>query len=324
MATTLERPPVGDVDQPFVTLSRRRRLVDRLATVALYLAFLVAAVPLLLVFGGVVTKGKDAISVNWFTKDIPANVSSATIGDKLEERFGPREGEADAAPRAEAEDPGMKPAIVGTLLITGLAALMAIPLGLLGAIYLNEYGKQRRLAVVIRFFTDVMTGVPSVIMGVFIYTVWVLHFKAQGRSAVAGALALGCLMLPVVVRSSEEMLRLVPNHLREASAALGARTWRTTLQVVLPAALPGVTSGCMLAVARAAGETAPLLFTIGSVTATNLSLSNQNTALATQIYSNATQPGGETLAWGAALTLIGIVLSLTLLARLVASRLSLR
>src|SRR5204863_5637893 len=165
---------------------------------------------------------------------------------------------------------GMQPAIIGTIVITGLAALMAIPIGILGAIYLNEYGKQRRLANGLRFLTDVMTGVPSVVMGIFIYTVWVLHFGQ--RSTFAGALALACLMLPIVVRSAEEMLRLVPDNLREASAALGTRTWRTTLGVVLPAALPGITSGCMLAVARAAGETAPLLFTIGGITATNFSL----------------------------------------------------
>jgi phosphate transport system permease protein len=150
----------------------------------------------------------------------------------------------------------------------------------------------------------------------------VLRFGATGRSAIAGALALGCLMLPIVVRSTEEMLRLVPDDLRQASAALGVPTWRTVVTVVLPAALPGITSGAMLAVARAAGETAPLLFTIGSISALHLSPFGQNTALSSQIFSNATQPGGESLAWGAALTLIIIVVVLTVLARLVTSRLS--
>ncbi|HEV3225765.1 MAG TPA: phosphate ABC transporter permease PstA, partial [Acidimicrobiales bacterium] len=187
-----------------------------------------------------------------------------------------------------------------------------------------EYGKRGRLASAIRFLTDVMTGVPSVVMGIFIYTVFVLHFRQ--RTTIAGALALACLMLPIVVRATEEMLRLVPDSLREASAALGTRTWRTTLGVVLPAALPGITSGCMLAIARAAGETAPLLFTIGSISrfpgATHLvsQLGQQNTALSTQIFSNATQPGGEPLAWGAALTLIVMVLVLTMLARFVTAR----
>jgi phosphate transport system permease protein len=133
-------------------------------------------------------------------------------------------------------------------------------------------------------------------------------------------------MLPIVVRSTEEMLKLVPDNLREASAALGTRTWRTTIGVVLPAALPGITSGCMLALARAAGETAPLLFTVGSIShfpgVARLvdQLGQQNTALSTQIFSNATQPGGEPLAWGAALTLIVMVLVLTLLARFVTAR----
>ena len=157
----------------------------------------------------------------------------------------------------------MGPAVVGTLITTGLAALMAIPLGILAAIYLNEYGRKRRLARFIRFMTDVMTGVPSVVMGVFIYTFWVVSF-GQGRSALAASLALACLMLPIVVRSCEEMLRLVPDALREGSSALGARTWKTTARVVLPTALPGIVSGAMLAVARAAGETAPVLFTIGA------------------------------------------------------------
>jgi phosphate transport system permease protein len=215
--------------------------------------------------------------------------------------------------------PGMGPAVLGTLLITGTAALLAVPLGVLGAIYLNEYGKRRRLAGLIRLMTDVMTGVPSIVMGLFIYTVWVLRY---GQSGLAGALALACLMLPIVVRTSEEMLKLVPSSLREASAALGVRTWRTTMGIVLPAALPGIVSGAMLAVARAAGETAPLLFTIGVVSKPNTSLSGTNTALSTQIFRNAQLPfaNAQERAWGAALTLILLVFVLTLTARLVTRR----
>jgi phosphate transport system permease protein len=251
------------------------------------------------------------IRADWFTNDIPTDIASSALASK----FGAT---------ADKVVYGMQPAIIGTLVITGLATLMAVPVGILGAVYLNEYGKKRRLASAIRFLTDVMTGVPSVVMGIFIYTVWVLRF--HHRTTFAGALALACLMLPIVVRSTEEMLKLVPNNLREASAALGTRTWRTTVSVVLPAAMPGITSGCMLALARAAGETAPLLFTIGSISRyTGVShlasqLNEQNTALSTQIFSNATQPGGEPLAWGAALTLIAMVLILTLLARFVTSR----
>jgi phosphate transport system permease protein len=310
MTITLETPPASRPLTLERTVSLRRRVTDRVATVVMGLALLVAAVPLGWVLVIVVSKGFHLVAtVDWWTKDVPTNVTSAALASK----FG-------AAP--EKVTYGMGPAIYGTLLITALAALFSIPLGIMGAVYLNEFGKKRRFASVVRFFTDVMTGVPSVVMGIFIYTVWVLHFGATGRSAIAGALALGCLMLPIVVRSTEEMLRLVPDDLRQASAALGVPTWRTVVTVVLPAALPGITSGAMLAVARAAGETAPLLFTIGSVHELHLSPFGQNTALSSQIFSNATQPGGTSLAWGAALTLIVIVVVLTVVARLVTSRLS--
>ncbi|HKY15580.1 MAG TPA: phosphate ABC transporter permease PstA [Microthrixaceae bacterium] len=291
------------------TISRGRKFRNFMATAAMGVAVLLAAIPLGFVLYQLVAKGAEMIRVDWFTEDIPTNVGAAALAEK----FG-----------AEPEEViyGMAPAIVGTFLMTAMASLLAIPIGLLGAVYLNEYGKNGRLAGVIRFFTDVMTGVPSVIMGIFIYTFWVLRYGPTGRSAIAGSLALACLMLPIVVRSCEEMLRLVPDALREGSAALGSPRWRTTTTVVLPAALPGITSGCMLAIARAAGETAPLLFTIGSVTAVNFSLQGQNTALSTQIYSNATQPGGEPLAWGAALTLVVIVLVFTMAGRRVAKRFS--
>ena len=279
-------------------------------------ALLVATLPLLFVIITVVQRGAGVISGDWFTKPIP-DVATAALADHADEF-----GVSPAAAAVAKPVLGMNPAIVGTLVTTGLATLLAVPVGILGAVYLNEYGRQGRLAKSLRFLTDVMTGVPSVIMGVFLYTIWVVPRGLDGRSAVAGALALACLMLPIVVRATEEMLRLVPDNLREASLALGTRTWRTTTSVVLPAALPGITSGCMLAVARAAGETAPLLLTIGSTRFTNWHLSGVNTALSTQIFSNATQAGGEDLAWGAALTLIAIVLVFTLSARAVTARLA--
>ncbi len=216
--------------------------------------------------------------------------------------------------------PGMGPAVVGTLLATGAATLMAVPLGVLGAIYLNEYGGRGPLARLIRLMADVMTGVPSIVMGLFIFSIWVLHF---GFSGLAGAFALGCLMLPVVIRSSEEMLKLVPDPLREASYALGASKARVTLTVVLPAAIGGIVSGALLAVARAAGETAPLLFTILTVTEPNKNVfSGANTSLATQIFSNATQiyPGAVARGWGAALTLVAIAFIFMIAARLVTAR----
>jgi len=307
--TTIEqdRPPIPEVLLKGSALSAGRRWRNRLATVFMITSFFVAAVPLGFVLWTVISKGFSVISADWFTKDIP-DVASSALASKF--------GVTNAAPVVY----GMAPAIVGTLLTTGLATLLAVPLGILGAIYLNEYGGTRRFARLLRFFTDVMVGVPSVIMGVFLYAVWVVPRGVNGRSAIAGALALACLMLPIVVRSTEEMLRLVPDSLREASLALGSRRSRTTLTVVLPAALPGITSGCMLAVARAAGETAPLLLTIGSTRFLNASFNGVNTALPTQIFSNVTQPGGAPLAWGAGLTLIALVLIFTLLARFVTSR----
>lgn len=290
--------------------SRRRRVTDRCATALMACSVLVAAVPLAWVLWVVVSRGAAMIGLDWFSKDIPTNVASAALA----EQFG-----AEPEPVVY----GMWPAIYGTLLTCAMASMLAVGVGVMGAVYLNEYGGEGRFARALRLFTDVMAGVPSVVMGVFIYTVWVLRFGASGRSAIAGSLALACLMLPIVVRSTEEMLKLVPDDLRQASAALGAAKFKTVTTVVLPAALPGITSGAMLAVARAAGETAPLLFTIGSVSELNLSPFGQNTALSTQIYSNITQSGGAPMAWGAALTLIALVVVLTLSARAVSRRLSL-
>lgn len=275
-------------------LSRRRRVSDRLATSWLWLSLAAAVVPLAFVVAYVVGEGAQAMSWDFLTGDIQ--------------------------PSARRAGGGVGPAIVGTLLITGGAAALAVPLGLFGAIYLHEYGRRGRVARLVRFMSDVMTGVPSIVMGLFIYTIWVLRF---GQTGLAGSLALACLMLPIVIRSSEEMLRLVPDELRHGSYALGGRKWRTILTVVLPAALPGITSGVMLAVARAAGETAPLLFTTGIVYAANPNLfEGSNVALPTLIFDNANQPFEVAVqrAWGAALTLIVLVLGLTVIARWTANR----
>jgi phosphate transport system permease protein len=287
------------VEQPTVDLREPagwRRTKNRIATFSMWLAFVIVLVPLAFVLFTVIARGVKAISWTFlFGGPIPPNVLPLGIG-------------------------GMGPAVWGTLEITGLAAVMAVPLGILGAIYINEYGGRGPLARVVRFMADVMTGVPSIVMGLFIFSIWVLHF---GYSGLAGAFALGCLMLPVVIRSSEEMLKLVPNALREASYALGSTKSRVTLTVVLPAAIGGIVSGALLAIARAAGETAPLLFTILTVTATNANVfSGANTALSTQIFANATQPytGAQTRAWGAALTLIAIAFILMIIARAVTAR----
>ena len=220
--------------------------------------------------------------------------------------------------------PGMGPAIVGTLLVTGAATLVAVPLGVLGAVYLHEYGKTNRFSRVVRFMSNVMTGVPSIVMGLFVYVTWTLRF---GYSAFGGALALACLMLPVVIGATEQMLKLVPDQLREASYAVGASKSRTILTVVLPSALPGIVSGGLLAVARAAGETAPLLFAVGSASAYNLNpFVEANTALPIQIFSNATSSfvAAQDRAWGAALTLVLLTFLITLVARLVTARFATR
>jgi phosphate transport system permease protein len=290
--TTAAGQPAVDLREP----AGWRRAKNQIATVLMWVAFVFALIPLGFVLYTVIAKGASAISWSFLTgSPIPPNVLPAGNG-------------------------GLGPAVLGTILITGLAAVMAVPLGILGAVYVNEYGGNRLLARVVRFMADVMTGVPSIVMGLFIFSIWVLHF---GYSGLAGAFALGCLMLPVVIRSTEEMLKLVPNSLREASYALGATKARVTLTVVLPAAIGGIVSGALLAVARAAGETAPLLFTILTVTSYNSNVfSGANTALSAQIFANATQPylGAQSRAWGAALTLIAMAFILLVAARIVTAR----
>jgi phosphate transport system permease protein len=288
-ATTSQAGP--DLREP----TSWRRTKNQIATGLMVLAAVIMAIPLGFVVWTVISRGASVISWSFLTSPIPPLVAPASEG-------------------------GIGPAIVGTLLITGLATVMAVPLGVLGAIYLNEYGGRGLLARVIRFMSDVMTGVPSIVMGLFIFSIWVLYF---GFSGLAGAFALGCLMLPVVIRSSEEMLKLVPDPLREASYALGASKARVTMTVVLPAAIGGIVSGALLAVARAAGETAPLLFTILTVMTANPNVfSGANTALPSQIFVNASSPyvGAQDRAWGAALTLIVIAFVLMIAARVMTAR----
>ncbi|WP_199043103.1 phosphate ABC transporter permease PstA [Glycomyces salinus] len=276
-------------------LSFKRAAANRAATLGIALCVLIAAFPLGLVAYQVISRGGSAMSLGFFTEEIARNYRT--------------------------EGGGMGPAIVGTLLITGMAALISIPIGVFGAIYLNEYGKTSPLAKFIRTMSDVMTGVPSIVMGLFIYVAYVVVIGE--RNGLAGALALACLMLPIVIRSTEEMLRLVPDELRQASAAMGARKWRTTLGVVLPAASSGITSGSLLAVARAAGETAPIIVTVGLTYIYKPDLfDGANTTLAAQIYRNATQPfdASQERAWGAAMALIMIVFVFTIVSRIIASR----
>jgi phosphate transport system permease protein len=274
-----------------------RRTKNRIATVLMVVAFVLVVIPLVFVLITVVARGIKIISWQFLTAPIPPSPVPANVG-------------------------GIGPAVLGTIEIVALATAMAVPLGVLGAIYLNEYGGKGVLARLIGFFADVMTGVPSIIMGLFIFSIWVLHFQFSGF---AGALALGCLMLPVVIRSTDEMLKLVPNPLREGSYALGASKARVTVTVVLPAAIGGIVSGALLAIARAAGETAPLLFTILTVATANPNpFSGPNTSLPSQIFANATSPyvGAQDRAWGTALTLIVIAFVLMVVARIITARFS--
>ncbi len=273
--------------------SRSRQIKNIIATILIVLAFLAALVPLVFIVVYVFQRGSEILDWDFLTDPLP-----------FSERL---------------PGPGMGPAVAGTLLITGAAALMAIPLGILGGIYLNEYGGKSVLARVVRFMSEVMTGVPSIVMGLFVYTFVVL--RSQEKTGFAGALALACLMLPIIIRTTDQMLSLVPHELREGSYALGSRRARTIRTVVLPSAAPGIVSGALIAVARAAGETAPLLFTVGLVEDhTNWSLFNGiNSALSLEIFQNARSlfPTAQDRAWGAALTLILIVFLFTILARLV-------
>jgi len=272
-----------------------RSTKNRIMTILMVVSFVLVIIPLGFVLWTTIAKGIGIISWQFLTSPIPPSVAPANEG-------------------------GIGPAVLGTFLITGLATVMAVPLGILGAVYLNEYGGRGVLSRLIAFMSDVMTGVPSIVMGLFLFSIWVLYF---GFSGFAGALALGCLMLPIVIRSTDEMLKLVPNPLREGSYALGATKARVTMTVVLPAAIGGIVSGALLAIARAAGETAPLLFTILTVTTANPNVfSGPNTAIPAQIFANATSSftGAQARAWGASLTLIVIAFVLMIAARFVTAR----
>jgi phosphate transport system permease protein len=274
----------------------RRKAVDRLVTVLVTSAFGVALFPLVSILWTVISKGAPVLSAEFFSYSM-RNV----VG----------------------EGGGVYHAIIGTLLITAAAAVISVPIGLLTSIFLVEYGEGGRLARWIRFLVDVMTGIPSIVAGLFAYALFVILVGPGVRMGIGGAVALSVLMIPVVVRSCEEMLKLVPNELREASYALGVPKWRTVLKVVLPTALAGIVTGITLAVARVIGETAPLLVIAGLSDSANFDLFHDRMAtLPVFAYSAVTSPGvppGPSVdrAWGAALVLLMIVMLLNLIARLV-------
>jgi phosphate transport system permease protein len=272
-----------------------RRGTDRMVTTLVYGAFTLAMLPLISLVWTVLHLGHKGLSLDFFTHTMRGVI-------------GPGGGIAHA--------------IVGTLLVTGLAALISIPIGLMAAIYLVEYGRGA-LARWVTFLVDVMTGIPSIVAGLFAYALFVLFYGPGIRMGAAGSVALSVLMIPVVVRSSEEMLKLVPNELREASFALGVPRWRTIIKVVLPTAVAGIATGITLSIARVIGETAPLLIVCGLTTSMNTNLfSGRITTLPVFAYTSYSQPGfppeaGYERAWSAALVLITIVMALNLVARVI-------
>jgi len=274
----------------------RRKATDRLVTIVVSTAFLIALAPLVSVVITVVGNGVARFDVQFFTSSMRGVVG---------------------------EGGGGYHAIMGTLIITGLAALMSIPVGLLTAVYLVEYGKGR-LARAITFFVDVMTGIPSIVAGLFAFALFALFFGPGVRLGFAGAVALSVLMIPVVVRATEEMLKIVPNELREAAYALGTPKWRTITKVVIPTSIAGIASGVTLAIARVIGETAPLLIIAGLTTGLNLNpFDGRMATLPVFAYTSYAAPGVPRepyldRAWAAALVLIIIVLALNLVARLIA------
>jgi phosphate transport system permease protein len=215
---------------------------------------------------------------------------------------------------------GMANALVGTLILVGLAAALGLPLGIGAGVYLAEYGRTSRLATLIRFTTDVLTGIPSITIGLFAYALLVLPMRQF--SALAGGVALAIIMLPTVTRTTEEMLRLVPDNLREAGLALGVPRWKTIARIALPSALGGILTGAMLAIARVAGETAPLLFTAFGNRFWNLDPTQPMAALPLQIFTYAIAPYDDwhRQAWAGALVLVGLVLVLSTVARAIGTR----
>ncbi|MET7914634.1 phosphate ABC transporter permease PstA [Streptomyces avermitilis] len=271
----------------------RRQAKDRVATSLVWVCFLIAVIPLASLIWETVKRGAKVFDVYFLTHSMGVVADTETGG-------------------------GIYHAIIGTLEQVGIATLIAVPIGVLTAIYLVEYGRGK-LAKAVTFFVDVMTGIPSIVAGLFVLSFWILILD-MGYSGFAGSLALAILMMPVVVRSTEEMLKLVPNELREASLALGIPKWRTILKVVLPTSIGGITTGVMLAVARITGETAPVLLLVWGTNFINSNpFSDPQASLPLYIYQQYANSAGSGAAydraWAAALALIAFVMILNLAAR---------
>jgi phosphate transport system permease protein len=291
MSTTtgLDAPDRPANRPTFQARSTGRKVKDRLATVLVVLAFLIAVVPLVWVLVTVVGRGIGAIvSSDWWGKSLSGVLPESFAG-------------------------GVYHAIYGTLIQAALAAVIAVPIGILAAIYLVEYGRGR-LAKTTSFMVDILAGVPSIVAALFIFAAFISILGAE-QSAFMVSLALVLLMLPVVIRNTEEMLRLVPDELREAAYALGIPKWKTILRIVLPTALSGTVTGVMLALARVMGETAPVLVLVGYSQSINFDPFSGNMAsLPLLMFSELSnpEPSGQFRIWGAALTLILIIMILQL------------
>jgi len=276
-----------------MTRNARRRIVSTIAVTLCLLSVIIALVPLGFILFFVVTRGIGALNWDFFTQ-LPKPV-----------------GEPGG---------GMANAIVGTLMLSGLGAIFAIPVGIVSGVYMSEYAGTR-FAAAVRFAADTLNGVPSIVVGVFVYGIVVLQMRQF--SMLAGGVALGVMMIPIIARTTEELLRLVPQTLREGALALGATRARATFSVVLPAALPGIITGVILALARIAGETAPLLFTSFNNRFWNTNPLQPTASLTVQIFTYASSPYEDwhRQAWAGALVLVSIVLTCSLLARWATRRL---
>ncbi len=288
--TRRERPSISQrayADRTLRTL-RRRKAVNAVMVGLTWLAALLATLPLLFILFYLLQKGAAYITLEFFT----------------------------AMPRPIGETGGgMANAILGTVILVGLAMLIGLPVGIGAGLYLAEH-RGTRLATVVRFLADVLNGLPSIVMGIF---AWQFLVRPMGRfSAWAGGIALGAMMIPMVTRTTEEMVRLVPTSLREAALALGYTRWRTSLTIVLRTAAAGIVTGALVAVARIAGETAPLFFTALGNQFMSTSLDEPIAALPLQIFNYAISPyeSAHALAWAGALVLIGLVLVVSIAARL--------
>jgi phosphate transport system permease protein len=280
------------------TLEGGRRATDRAMTMLIVSAFCLALVPLFSLIFTVVKRGLPGLDLDFVTESARGYLNGG----------------------------GAAHALVGTLVITAVTAAISVPIGIMAAIYLVEYGGRSRLRKALTFFVDVMTGIPSIVAGLFAYALFASIFGPGIRMGVIGAVALSVLMIPIVIRTSEEVLKIVPDDLREASYALGTPKWRTIVKVVLPTAFAGLVTGAMIATARIIGETAPLLITTGVIDSVNGNpFSGRMQNLAVYAYSEYRTPGVDKAAsydraWAAALLLILIVMILNLAARLIYNR----